>query len=177
MIKLNKWAYRILFLAGPLIRISEYMNSIDDKLTKNETIIYRAKYHWAVLLGPVLVILIGELAVRSQGYHAMALIAFGLIWGIFSYISLRRSEIGLTRNKVLINVGFPLNKSYDILLNEIMSIDFYQPSLGSMLDFGKIIIVDKGKKKRAFRLVASPAEFVKEVHQQIIALRSSSTVK
>jgi hypothetical protein len=155
--------------------MSEYMNSIDDNPTSDGTIIYRAKCHWAMLLGPILVNIVGGLAFKSQGYHAMALITFGLIWGICSYISLHRSEIGLTRNKILVDVGFPLKKSYDILLNEIVSIDYYQPSLGSMLDFGKIAVVDKRKKKYLFRFVSSPAEFVKEVQQQIRALRPSST--
>ena len=165
------------FLAGPLISKCECMNSIDDTLTNNETIIYRAQLHWAILLGPILVIIIGGLALKSQGYHAMVLIAFGLIWGISSYINLRRSEIGLTQNKVLINVGFPLKKSYDILLNEIIFVDYYQPTLGSMLDFGKILVMDKRKKKYAFRLVAGPAEFVKEVHRQISALSLTATAK
>jgi len=149
------------------------MNLIDDKLSDNETIIYRAKHHWAILLGPIVVIIIGGLALGSQGYHAMVLVAFGLIWGIFSYVSLQRSEIGLTGKRFLANVGFPLQRSYDIPLNEIMVIDYYQPSLGSMLNFGKIIIVYSGKKRCAIRLVSSPAEFVREVHQQIVALKPS----
>ncbi|MCX5811587.1 MAG: PH domain-containing protein [Proteobacteria bacterium] len=153
------------------------MNSTDNKLTQNEAIIYRAKCHWAILLGPILVIIIGGLALRSQGYHAMVLVAFGLVWGIFSYIRLSRTEIGLTRNKVLISAGFLINKSYDIQLNEIMVIDYYQPSLGSMLNFGKIMIVYNGKKKCALRFVSCPAEFVKEIQQQIIALSPSSTAK
>jgi hypothetical protein len=151
------------------------MNSIDNKLAKDETIIYRAKYHWAMLLGPILVIFIGGLALKSQGYHAMVLIAFGLIWGVFSYISLRRSEIELTQTRVLINVGFPLKKYYDIPLNEITFVDYYQPSLGSMLNFGKIIIAYQAKKKCAFRLVSEPAEFVRAVQQQIGALSPSLT--
>ncbi|MCX5807484.1 MAG: PH domain-containing protein [Proteobacteria bacterium] len=151
----------------------EYMNSTNDKLTQDEAVFYRAKCHWAVLLGPVLVIIIGGLALRSQGYHAIVLIVFGLFWGIFSYIRLSRTEIGLTRNKVLINAGFLLNKSYDIELNEIIFIDYYQPSLGSMLNFGKIMIVYKGKKKCTLRFVSCPAEFVREVQQQIIALSTS----
>lgn len=153
------------------------MNSIDDKLMENETIVYRAKCHWAILLGPILIIIIGGLVLKSQVYHAMALITFGIIWGIFSYIKLNKSEIGLTRSKVLINVGFPLKKPFDIALNEIIFIDYYQPSLGSMLDFGKILVMDKRKKKYAFRLIAGPAEFVKEVHHQITALSLSSTTK
>jgi hypothetical protein len=139
----------------------------------DETIIYRAKCHWAMLLGPMLVIVIGGLTLRSQGYHAMALIAFGLVWGISSYISLYKSDIALTRNRLLINAGFPVRKSYAIPLDKITGIDYYQPALGSMLNFGKIIIVYNEKNKCAIRFVSAPAEFVKEVRQQIIALSPS----
>ena len=153
------------------------MNSIGDKVTTNETIVYRAQLHWAIILGPILLICIGGLALKSQGYHAIALIAFGLVWGTCLYIKLCRSEIGLTRSKIIINIGFPLKKSLDILLNEIIFVDYYQPTLGSMLDFGKILVMDKRKKKYAFRFVAGPAELVKEIHHQINALSSSSTAQ
>lgn len=149
------------------------MNSIDSRLTTDETIIYRAKCHWAILLGPMLVIIIGGLALRSQGYNALALIAFGLVWGVFSYIRLCKSDTGLTRNRLLIDAGFPVRKSYDIPLNKITVIDFYQPALGSMLNFGKIIIVSHEKNKCVIRFISDPAEFVKEVRLQIIALSPS----
>jgi hypothetical protein len=145
------------------------MHSIDSKLTKDETIIYRTKCHWAIFLGPILVIIIGGLALRSQGIHAMALMAFGFVWGIFSYISLHGSEIGFTGKRVLINAGFPLLKSFDIPLNKISAIDSYQPSLGSMIDFGKIMIVYGGQSRCIIRFVSSPAEFVTEVRQQIVS--------
>ena len=103
------------------------MNSIDSKLTKDETIVYRTKCHWAMFLGPILLIIIGGLALKSQGFPAIVLMAFGLVWGIFSYVSLHGSDIVLTRKRVLINAGFPLLKAYDIPLNEIVAIDYYQP--------------------------------------------------
>jgi hypothetical protein len=68
-----------------------------------------------------------------------------------------------------------LKRSYEIDLGRITLVDYYQPSLGSMLNFGKIIIVYNGKKKSAIRLVSSPAEFVREVQQQIVALNTAST--
>jgi hypothetical protein len=153
------------------------MNSIDDKLTRDEPIIYRTKCHWAMFLGPILVIIIGGLALKSQGFHAMVLMAFGLVWGIFSYVSLDKSEIALTRKRVLINAGFPLVKSYDIPLNKIVAIDFYQPSLGSMLDFGKIAIIYDGRSKCTVRFVSSPAGFATKVRQQMASLNRSSTTK
>jgi hypothetical protein len=152
------------------------VNSIDSKITEDETVIYRTRSHWAMFLGPILVIIIGGLALKSQGIHAVVLMTFGLVWWVFSYISLSRSELGVTRKRVLINAGFPLPKFYDIPLNRIVAIDFYQPSLGSMLGFGKIMIVYDGRSRCVIRFVSSPAEFVTRVRQQIVSLHPSSAV-
>jgi hypothetical protein len=149
------------------------MKSIDNIVKGNERIIYRAKHHWGVLLGPIIIIFIGWLMIGSKGPQVIVLIAFGLVWGIFSYISLRTSEIVLTNSRLLINVGFPLKRFYDITLNDITHFDFYQPSLGSILNFGKIILVQKEKKKKAFRFIDSPAELVREVHMQAMAVRNN----
>ncbi len=146
------------------------MNSIDDTLTKDETIIYRTKCHYAIFFGPMLLIFLGGLALKSQGPHAMALMAFGLLWGIFSYLSFRRSEIGLTQRRVLINAGFPLVKFSDVPLNKIVTIEFFQPALGAMLDFGKLAIVHDGRNKCIIRFVPSPAVFVTRVRQQMTTL-------
>ena len=153
------------------------MNPIDSKLKKDERIVYRTKCHWAMFLGPILVIIIGGLSLKSQGFPAIVLMAFGLAWGIFSYVSLHGSEVVLTGKRVLINAGFPRLKSFDIPLNEIVAIDYYQPTLGSMMDFGKIMIVHKRQSRCVVRFVSSPAEFVTEVRRQIISLNSSPTVK
>jgi hypothetical protein len=149
------------------------MRSIDNALKENERIIYRAKHHWGVLLGPILVILIAWFIFGSKGPQSIILFAFGFIWGIFSYISLRKSEIVLTDSRLLINVGFPLERFFNIPLNDIINFDFYQPSLGSILNFGKIIFVLKDKKKKAFRFINSPADLVLEVHKQAMAIRDN----
>ena len=151
------------------------MDSIDSKLTTDERIVYRTQCHWAMFLGPALVIIIGGLAINAQGVSAIVLTTFGFVWGIFSYISLRGSDIALTRKRVLINAGFPVLRSYEIPLNEIIAVDYYQPTLGSMLDFGKIIIVRNKQGKCIIRFVSAPAELVTQVRQQLISLNPSST--
>lgn len=151
------------------------MDSIDSKLTRDEMIVYRTTCHWAMFLGPALIFVIGGLALNSQGVSAIVLMAFGLIWGIFSYVSLRGSDIVLTRKRVLINAGIPVLRSYDIPLEAIVAVDYYQPTLGSMLNFGKIIIVRNKQGRCIIRFVSSPAEFVTQVRQQLISLSTSST--
>ena len=151
------------------------MISIDSRLAADETIIYRTRCHWAMVLGPMLLIVIGGLALQAQGFHAIVLMAFGLVWGIFSYVSLNRSDIALTRKRLLINAGFPVLKSYEIPLTEIVAVDYYQPTLGSMLNFGKIIIVCNKQRRSIIRFVAAPAQLVTRVREQLIARDASST--
>lgn len=147
------------------------MYSIDNNLAENQNIICQARRHWAALLGPLFFIFIGWLTLRSKVPQSIALSAFGFIWGMFSYFHLRNFDIVLTNNLLLIHVGFPLKRSYPIPLNTITLIDFYQPSLGAILNFGKIIIIHGGTKKNVFRFIARPAEFIKEVQETIIAAR------
>jgi hypothetical protein len=151
--------------------MNNHINSIDTRHNTSEQIVYRTKHHWAVLLGPLFTIFIAGLMAHSGQSQAAVVFAFGFIWGVFSYISLRKSEIVLTRDRLVINVGFPIKRVSDISLNDITVFDFYQPSLGAMLNFGKIILVYEGKKKRVFRFITRPAALINEVHKQINAAR------
>jgi hypothetical protein len=146
-------------------------DSIEKMRAVNGKTIYRTKDHWAVLLGPAFLVLLGILSFEARGSQAIVLIILGAVWGIFSYISLQRSEFILTKDRLMIRVGFPVMRSYDIPLKDILFFDSYQPSLGSMLNFGKIILVDSGKRKRYFRMVARPMDFVQKVQAQINAVK------
>jgi hypothetical protein len=147
------------------------MGTFENGLLEGQEIIYRAGVHWAVLLGPAFLLFIGWLSLWSQRLPSAVLIASGFIWGAFSYLRLRQFDIVLTNNRLLINVGFPLKRSYAIPLDTITYANCYQPSLGAILNFGKIILVHSGTKKTVFRFVARPAEFVEEVQEAIMATR------
>ena len=153
------------------------MDPIHDKPATDEAVIYRTKCHGAMMLGPIVVTIIGCLALRSQGFNAGVLIVFGLIWGALAYNILRRSLLELTRSGVSVTAGFPVPVHYDIPLAKIEAIDFYQPALGSMLDFGKVLIVDKTRRKATIKFVSGPAEFVMRVREQLIALGAPPTEK
>ena len=67
-----------------------------------EKVIFRTGLHWAMLLGPGLVIFWGGLILNSKGPQAIVLIAFGSFWGLISIISLRQSYITLTADRLLL---------------------------------------------------------------------------
>jgi uncharacterized membrane protein YdbT with pleckstrin-like domain len=147
------------------------MESIESRLKGGETIISRTKCHYAVFGGPLLLIFIGGLVVQSREAHAIALIGFGVVYGIFSYLSFCKSEIGLTQTRLLMNAGFPLVRSVDIPLDTISAVDYGQPALGAILNFGKLMIVTGERQQRVIRFVAAPAIFAAQVREQITLLR------
>jgi uncharacterized membrane protein YdbT with pleckstrin-like domain len=131
-----------------------------------------ARLHWVVLLGPTAVFVFGGLSLRSKGASALVLMAIGALWGLLSFMTYRRSEITLTADRLHIQTGFLFRKSYDVLLKEIVAVDLYQPSLGALLNFGKLIVIHGRRARSTVRMVASPVEFVMELKRRLGTIHS-----
>jgi len=127
--------------------------------------VYRVKLHWVMILGPATLMVIAGLLIPEKGRSAILLLAFATIWGVFASISFERSEILLTRERLLVSIGFPWRRSYEVLLTEIETVDVYQPSLGKFLDFGRITIRRKRGRRVRFRMVRSPLLPAQEVYE------------
>jgi hypothetical protein len=139
----------------------------NTELLENERIVYQIRLHWVLFLGPLMLIIIGGLSFPAKGLSAIVLASIGIAWGVISYIKFNYSYIRVTDKRVLIRVGFLVRQPYSISLSDISYIDFYQPSLGSMLNFGKITIIHGKKFKSVFRMVSSPGELVTAVRGQL----------
>ncbi len=148
---------------------------MDESSTNVRT--YQTNRHWAILLGPSLVVLLGLISSGTKGYSSYVLLAFGVIWGLTSYISLNRTDVRLESDTatLFIDPGLPWLKKRELRFADIVAVDFYQPSLGSMLNFGKIIVVDKRNRKYIYRFISAPAQFVQEAHTRIMAQRESAS--
>jgi uncharacterized membrane protein YdbT with pleckstrin-like domain len=148
------------------------MGHIDDNLGENEKIIYRTGLHWVILLGPALLLFLAGISIPSKGMSAMILFIIAAIWSILSYIILQNTEFGITNNRLLIWTIFPRKKLHDIAFVEIADVSIYQPSLGKLLNFGKLTIIFAKRKRVSRRLVNAPYEFLTNLQQQVDAVRS-----
>jgi membrane protein YdbS with pleckstrin-like domain len=149
------------------------MTDVNDDLLENERVVYQTRLHWTLLLGPAMLIILGGLWFSTKGWKALVVLAIGLAWGIISYVKFNNSLIRVTNQRVIIRASFLIRKPYIISLADISLIDTYQPSLGAMLNFGKITIIHGAKFKSIFRMVSSPNEFAAAVRGQIAATRKS----
>jgi len=69
----------------------------------------------------------------------------------------------VTRSRFLAGVGFPWRRSHDLPLTDIEGVDVYQPSLGKLLNFGKLKLRTKDGKRLSFRLVKDPFQLGKVI--------------
>jgi hypothetical protein len=148
------------------------MGHIDEDLSGDEKVVYRTGLHWVAFCGPAMLLFLAGVSIQSKGMPAIVLFAIGLVWAILSYIALQSTEIGITNSRVLIRSVFPWKKLHNAALVEIADAAVYQPSLGKLLDFGKITIVLVNGKRISRRLVRAPYELLKNLSQQVEASRS-----
>ncbi|OPY78611.1 MAG: hypothetical protein A4E65_02173 [Syntrophorhabdus sp. PtaU1.Bin153] len=150
------------------------MERSNTDLLENENVLYHARLHWALFLGPAMLLLLGGLSVSSKGLAAAVMSGLGLLWGMLSYKTFCSSSIRLTNKRILVRVGTVIRKIYAVPLTDVTLVDLHQPSLGVILNFGNVTIIYGGKFKSSFKMVASPAEFVTKVRDQVTITRGNT---
>jgi len=142
------------------------MGYIDDKLSGNEKAVYRVGLHWVMFLGPAIFMFLAGISIPASGTPAIVLFIIAMLWAVLSYVVLLNTEFVVTNNRLLIWTVFPWKKLYDIALVEIANASVYEPSLGKLLNFGRITIVLNNGKRISRRLVSGPYELLKHLSQQ-----------
>ena len=147
------------------------MSHIDDNLSGDEKIVYRTGLHWVIFCGPAMLLFLSGISISSKGMSAMILFAIALAWGVLSYIVLQNNEFVITNNRLLVWTVFPWKKLKSVTFAEIANTGVYQPTLGKLLNFGKITIVLSSGKSISHRMVNSPYELLMHLQQLVEAAR------
>jgi uncharacterized membrane protein YdbT with pleckstrin-like domain len=161
------------------------LSYIDKSLIEGETVLYKARLHWIVLLGPASIgAVIGFLGIgflvggvyhsaRSNGYSgAMGVVGFLFFLGAVVLIGggiVRRNatEIAVTSRRVLIKTGVLNRKTLELLLSRIESIGVNETPLGRMLGYGTVILRGTGGTPEQFDRIDEPLEFRRQVQAQV----------
>ena len=160
------------------------MGYIENNLVPGETVLYKTRLHWIVLLGPlvaaILLAAIG-LVLCVTGYQtsgasalnspmvivgAILLVVAVVLVGI-GRVRQNSTEVALTSKRVLIKTGFVSRKSIEVLLSKVESIGVDESGMGRMLGYGGVIVRGTGGTFETFSRIAHPNEFRKQVQQQI----------
>lgn len=135
------------------------MGYIDNNLMNGEQIVYRAKLHWIVFAGPIILFLIASMYLiggKSLLPISSLLFLISIIWAISAFISFKTSEFGVTNKRILIKVGLIRRSSLETLLTKIEGIQVDQGIMGRMLNYGTILIKGTGGTNNPFHKIEAP---------------------
>jgi len=147
------------------------MGYVDENLLPNEHVTYRARLHRIIYLFPVGMLVIAVLvALAGGGWIAGAVLAFiALLLWIPPWMRSISSEFAVTNKRVLIKIGLVRRHSLELLLPKVEGIGVDQGLMGRILGYGTITVSGTGGTHEAFRMIANPLEFRRQVQASIAA--------
>ena len=168
------------------------MGYVDRNLVPGETLLYRTRHHWLVLLGPLIggssllvpgLALLMEaidkrdsagLAVGSATISPKVMAIAGAVLVVaaiitFTYGVAKRNatEMAVTNRRVLIKSGMGSRRTLDLMLSRVESIGVEESAVGRMLGYGSVIVRGTGGTPEPFLMIAHPQEFRRAVQEQI----------
>ncbi|MEL7625389.1 MAG: PH domain-containing protein [Anaerolineaceae bacterium] len=144
------------------------MGYIEKRLANDETIIYRAKTSWKVLIWPmVLLILINWLASKVHPLFLFFTIILSVVLIIQVILIIITTEFALTNRRIIAKRGVILQHSLEILLKQVESIAVSQPLVGRIFGFGTVTVNGSGGTQEFFKSIDNPMELRRQVNDQI----------
>ncbi|MEO8396026.1 MAG: PH domain-containing protein [Chloroflexota bacterium] len=164
------------------------MSYIEDNLVPGESMVFKTKLHWwvivnllfnlmivALLLTIVGYVLIGTSStqnsrtlVNSSGtvFSSLCLLCglpFVFISLLFGFLAYRSAEFGLTNRRVMIKTGIVRRHTLELNLRQIESFRVRETIVGRIMGYKTIVLTGSGGTNQTFRYVAQAREFQKKV--------------
>lgn len=152
------------------------MGYAEKVLQPGETIAYRARLHWIVYLGGIVLVIaaviLALLAVALPGRDAVrlglmlaALIALflGLFQMLRAWFVVANTEIIVTNRRLIYKTGFISRDTVEMNLDKVESVLVEQTLLGRMLNFGRVIVRGVGSGLEPIDRIAAPLELHRNI--------------
>ncbi|MGB6487248.1 MAG: PH domain-containing protein [Steroidobacteraceae bacterium] len=161
------------------------MSYIEATLVPGETVAYRTRLHWIVMLrhillglllfavsGALLSYLLHHPQFDNTDKHlteggAAALLLCGIVALFAGAVRRNATEMAVTTRRVVVKQGLMSRKTIEMLLNKIETIEVSEPMAGRMLGYGSITMIGTGGTSEPFHKIAHPLQFRSEVQQQL----------
>ena len=151
------------------------MGYAERVLQPGETIAYRARLHWIIYFGGMVLIVvaigfaIAAMALKTPsiqvGLIVGALIALflGLFQMIRAWIVAVNTEIIVTTRRVIYKTGFISRNTVEMNLDKVESVLVQQSLLGRALDYGSVIIRGVGAGLEPIANIGAPLQLHRHI--------------
>ena len=106
----------------------------------------------------------GLLGITTLGIF---LLLVGIIKFISCWILFASSDFAVTDRRIILKTGALTTRSVEILLRKVEVLGVNRGFLGSVFDYGSIVVGGTGGTKETFKGIAKPFAFRKEIQSAI----------
>jgi Bacterial PH domain len=152
------------------------MGYIDDSLAENESLVYRAHFHWVQKARAWLTLLffgavtIGILWMVPDWMGIAGAVATGLI-GLGAFVTMMlplwTTEIGVTSQRFIFKRGWFQRTTDELQLRAIEEVNLEQGALGRVLDYGRLILHGTGVNDIILPALADPVGLRKALQEAL----------
>ncbi len=125
----------------------------------DNNIVYQARLHWILFFWPALLLCFALfLGLRFDELKevGMFMAVFALFWGTMVWVTYSFSYFTIKKNQVILCTGVLVRKTLDIPMTKIESIDIRQSLLGSLLQYGSLVITGTGGSRQMITYLNKP---------------------
>ena len=159
------------------------MGYIEQSLGQNETLIYKARFHWlyyaaacaALILLIILVIWLIFYAAAWTKWILLSGCIIGFVLLLRSMIPIWTTEIAVTNHRLIVKRGWLSRSTDEFQLKAIEQVNFEQGFLGRLFDFGRVDVHGTGLENLRIPPVAGPLGFLKAI-EDAASLSKPTTV-
>ena len=125
----------------------------------DQNVVYVAKLHWLLFFWPIvlgcLTLFLGIQFVQLKEI-ALIFLVFSFVWGGVNWVIFHFSSLTIEKKRVIFRTGLLVRKTTDIPYTKIESIDIRQSIIGSIMQYGALMITGTGGTKHFINFVAKP---------------------
>jgi uncharacterized membrane protein YdbT with pleckstrin-like domain len=152
------------------------MGYIENNLTPNEQVVYKAKVHWFIFVPGIILCLCALAFVREKQIEAGmeieevirgGLFLLGLLSLLKAFIAKISTELAVTSKRVIAKSGLIGRKTVELSHNKVESFNVDQSILGRIFGYGVVTVNGTGGGKTPFSNIAYPLEFRREAMEAI----------
>ena len=126
---------------------------------KDENVLYFTRLHWIVFFWPIVgffVPLVSQLYFPQLSDLNLFLLAFDVLWIGMTWVTYYYSSITIKKKQVILRTGIIVRQTVDMPLSKIETIDIRQSILGSVLQYGALVITGTGGTKHLINYIYRP---------------------
>jgi uncharacterized membrane protein YdbT with pleckstrin-like domain len=125
----------------------------------DQNVVYVARLHWLLFFWPTVLgcmaLFLGIQFVQLKEV-ALLFLVFSLVWGGINWVVFHFSSLTIEKKRVIFRTGILVRKTTDIPYTKIESIDIRQSIIGSIMQYGALMITGTGGTKHFINFVAKP---------------------